>query len=156
VHQDPALLDDRSIVDNMLLPAGATSDRARHDLYRESRTILARLGLEAVAHCRPPELSPSQARRAALARALLLRPGVLVVDEPTTGLDPVSAADVDAALTSVVDDDRAVIVITHHPRTHEHIGALPGARVVVVDAGRVRTFEQPLGEQSVHENGAPS
>jgi ABC-type multidrug transport system ATPase subunit len=138
VHQDPALLDDRTVFDNVLLPAAVQKRATRAVLVDDAAHLLARLGLLPVRNCRPAALSPSQQRRAALARALLLRPGVLIVDEPTTGLDPESAADVDAALVDVVDQQRAVVVVTHHPRTLARLRALPGARVVVVDNGRVR------------------
>jgi len=143
VHQDPALLDDRSVLDNVLLPAAVAGVDDREALRRAAAALLGRLGLHAVAALRPARLSPSQARRAALARALLLRPGVLIVDEPTTGLDPDSAADVDAALLDVVDADRAVVVVTHHPRTLACLRALPDASVVVVDQGRVLPAGEP-------------
>jgi ABC-type multidrug transport system ATPase subunit len=142
VHQDPALLDDRTVFQNVLLPASVQRVGTRAALVDDAAAVLARLGLLAVRHLRPARLSPSQARRAALARALLLRPGVLIVDEPTTGLDPESASDVDGALAAVVDDERAVVVVTHHPRTLARLRALPGARVVVVDAGQVHALER--------------
>ncbi len=139
VHQDPALLDDVDVEHNITLPA-----RAR-GLPADAQPWLLKLRLADVAHLLPSRLSPSQQRRAALARALLLRPGVLIVDEPTTGLDPVAGDDVDDALGSVVDEDdaadnaagRALVVITHHPRTLSRLMALPRSRLVVVDAGRV-------------------
>jgi ABC-type transporter Mla maintaining outer membrane lipid asymmetry ATPase subunit MlaF len=138
VHQDPALLDDRDVLDNVLLPATVAAGAPRVTLEQAAWQLLQRLGLGAAARTRPSRLSPSQARRAALARALLLRPGVLIVDEPTTGLDPGSAADVDAALVDLVAPDRAVVVVTHHPRTLATLRALPGARVIVVEDGRLR------------------
>lgn len=130
VHQDPALLDDLDVVQNVALPARARGKAA------DPRPWLNRLGLQSVLHTRPAQLSPSQARRAALARALVLEPGVLIVDEPTTGLDPIAADDVDDALCSVVSPEHALVVITHHPRTLHRLTAI-GARVVVVEAGRL-------------------
>ncbi len=133
VHQDPALVDDGDVLHNVTLPA-RVAGLAVHD---EARRLLQQLGLLDVASLLPARLSPSQARRVALTRALLLRPGVLIVDEPTTGLDPIASDDVDDALCSVADHERALVVITHHPRTLARLRALPGARVVVVDAGHV-------------------
>ena len=144
VHQDPALLDDLDVLHNVVLPAraqarprGAKHEGQDHDVAAEARAWLQRLGIDDVADRLPLHLSPSQARRAALARALLLRPGVLVVDEPTTGLDPHAGGDVDEALCSVADPARALVVITHHPRTLARLLLLPRSRVVVVDAGRL-------------------
>ena len=129
VHQDPALLDDLDVLHNVALPARVPAAAAR--------PWLQKLGIDDVADLLPVQLSPSQARRAALARALLLAPGVLIVDEPTTGLDPLASGDVDSALCSVVDPQRTLIVITHHPRTLARLLALKTSRVVVVEGGRV-------------------
>jgi ABC-type multidrug transport system ATPase subunit len=137
VHQDPALLDDRTILENVLLPATTRRAAPRGELVEDAGRWLARLGLWTARGARPTQLSPSGQRRASLVRALLLRPGVLVVDEPTTGLDPASAADVDDALVELVAPDRAVVVVTHHPRTLGRLRRVPGASVVVVDGGRV-------------------
>lgn len=133
VHQDPALLDDRSVHDNLLLFADdvADADARARDVAR-SLGISALLGVPAAA------LSPAQARRVALARALVLRPGVLVVDEPTTGLDVVAAAEVDRALVdSVASGSGALVVITHHPRTLAALQAIPGCRTLLVQDGSV-------------------
>jgi ABC-type multidrug transport system ATPase subunit len=146
VHQDPALLDDRTVLENVLLPSSIRQREPRAHLLQRARGLLSRLQLQSVAYARPALLSPSQARRAALARALLLKPGVLIVDEPTTGLDPESAADVDTALLDIVDAERAVVVVTHHPRTLARLGALEGARVVVLHKGRL---EQPVHDTPV-------
>jgi ABC-type multidrug transport system ATPase subunit len=133
VHQDPALLDDRSVHDNLLLFADdvADADARARDVAR-SLGISALLGVPAAA------LSPAQARRVALARALVLKPGVLVVDEPTTGLDVVAAAEVDRALVdSVASGSGALVVITHHPRTLAALQAIPGCRTLLVQDGSV-------------------
>ncbi|MDP2343023.1 MAG: ATP-binding cassette domain-containing protein [Deltaproteobacteria bacterium] len=143
VHQDPALLDDLDVIHNVALPARAKAQR-NGTPAPDPRVWLAKLGVDDVADQLPRHLSPSQARRTALARALLLTPGVLIVDEPTTGLDPHAGDDVDDALCSVVDPQRALIVITHHPRTLARLLALENSSVVVVEAGRVshRTLQE--------------
>jgi ABC-type multidrug transport system ATPase subunit len=138
VHQDPALLDDLDVIHNVALPARSLAHRA-HTRPPDPRPWLQKLGLDDVADRLPLHLSPSQARRTALARALLLTPGVLIVDEPTTGLDPHAGDDVDDALCSVVDARRALIVITHHPRTLARLLALKNSSVVVVEGGRIAT-----------------
>jgi ABC-type transporter Mla maintaining outer membrane lipid asymmetry ATPase subunit MlaF len=155
VHQDPALLDDRTVLDNVLLPATARRVAPRPVLVDEATHLLARLGLLDLRALRPTQLSPSGQRRTALARALLLRPGVLIVDEPTTGLDPDSAADIDDALVDLVDDHRAVVVVTHHPRTLARLRGLPGAIVVVVDGGRVVDDSSPRGDAALAAGATP-
>jgi len=128
VHQDPALLEDRSVRDNLALGLPLTGSDT---LITE---VAARLHLLDVLDVPAHRLSPAQARRAALARALVRSPGILVVDEPTTGLDAIAAADVERALAAVGAGGAAVVVITHHPRTLASLVAR-GARVVVIDAG---------------------
>jgi ABC-type nitrate/sulfonate/bicarbonate transport system ATPase subunit len=132
VHQDPALLDDRSVHDNLLLFALAA------DADDRARDVARSLGISHLLRVPAAALSPAQARRVALARALVLRPGILVVDEPTTGLDVVAAAEVDRALVdSVASGSGALVVITHHPRTLAALQAIPGCRTLLVQDGSV-------------------
>jgi len=144
VHQDPALLDDRSVHDNLLLFAladnanNANNNANAHDVDARALDIARRLGIGQLLPVAAAALSPAQARRVALARALVLRPGVLVVDEPTTGLDVMAAAEVDRALVdSVASGTGALVVITHHPRTLAALQAIPGCRTLLVQDGSV-------------------
>jgi phospholipid/cholesterol/gamma-HCH transport system ATP-binding protein len=114
VHQDPALLDDISVRDNVRFVAErrrVTAVEAETDRWLEA------LALEEVQHERPPTLSPGRLRKVAIARALCTRPDVLIVDEPTTGLDPRAAREVDDALASLRQDGATLIVITHDLRS---------------------------------------
>jgi ABC-type molybdenum transport system ATPase subunit/photorepair protein PhrA len=103
--------------------------------------IVRSLGLEALLQRPAGSLSPAQARRVALGRALVLQPGVLIVDEPTTGLDAVDVEDVGEALVHAAGG-AALIVITHHPRTIGRLGAVPGCRLMRVDAGGLHTVKE--------------
>ncbi len=142
VHQDPALIDDLDVLHNVMLPARGQQRKSTDPWH-----WLAALSIDDVAHRLPCELSPSQARRVALARALMLKPGVLVVDEPTTGLDPDASDNVDDALCCVVDAERALIVITHHPRTLSRLRQLKDASVVVIDDGRARVVTTSMSSE---------
>jgi ABC-type multidrug transport system ATPase subunit len=116
VHQDPALLDDISVRDNVRFVA---ERRLSSGVEEEADRWLAALSLEEVQHERPPTLSPGRLRKVAIARALCTRPDVLIVDEPTTGLDPRAAREVDHALASLRQDGATLIVITHDLRSLE-------------------------------------
>jgi ATP-binding cassette, subfamily C, bacterial CydD len=85
-------------------------------------------------------LSAGQLRRVALARALLRDAPILLLDEPTTNLDPESAADVAAALAEI-PRDRTLIVITHD----DALAARVADRIVRLDAGRV-LLPEPAGQ----------
>jgi ABC-type transporter Mla maintaining outer membrane lipid asymmetry ATPase subunit MlaF len=134
VHQDPALLDTLDVRENIAFAVERAGIPASEVGARVHDTI-ARLGLESVRGRAPHALPVAVQKRVALARALCMNPGVLVVDEPTTGLDPSAAAAVDDALASVDKGGACtLIVITHSPRTLQRLAP----DVVVVEEGRAR------------------
>lgn len=142
VHQDPALLEDRTTLDNVTFAAMAHRLDSATTLER-LREVCDALGLDPLLDVPARLLTPAQARRVALARALMLRPGVLVVDEPTTGLDPIEADDVGEALIRVADE-ATLIVITHHPRTIARLRQTPRCRTWRVDAGTLRLLDEAV------------
>jgi len=102
---------------------------------RRSRTdeVLAALSLEDRAHHRPDQLSGGQRQRVAIARAMVMRPTVLLADEPTGNLDHVSGGEVLAALESLNAEGITLMVVTHDDevaaRSRRHIRMRDG-RVV--------------------------
>jgi ABC-type multidrug transport system ATPase subunit len=145
VHQDPALLDTLSVRENI---AFALVRRLKRDETREVRARVdeaaAALGLTDLLASRPAALSPGAQRRVALARALCLSPSLLVCDEPTTGLDPSAAAEVDWALSQVATGSRTLIVVTHSPRTLERLRP----RRVLVQDGRVLDLDPGTAQEA--------
>lgn len=152
VHQDPALLDDLSIEENVRFALLRKRGRGpRQD--DEVNAWLERLSLASQRHRLPRELTPGALRRAALCRALVLAPEVLVVDEPTTGLDPVAAREVDDALAALATSGSTLIVITHDVRsldrltptlTWVHEGRVAWRGPYPEEARRVRPDTAPL------------
>ena len=130
VHQDPALLDELDVEENVAFAVSRRRDIPKSERAARVDESLHALALTDLRRRMPSSLTVAVQKRVALARALALRPGILVVDEPTTGLDPLSAAGVDDALASL---HGTTIVITHSPRTLERLRP----DIVVVDAGRV-------------------
>ncbi|NRQ31185.1 ABC transporter ATP-binding protein [Nonomuraea sp. NN258] len=119
-------------VDYVAILKEMTRRRARHD---EVRRVLAEVGLSAVGGKRVSALSGGMRRRLGLAQALLGEPDLILLDEPTAGLDPEQRLRF-RELISQIAEERAVVLSTHQT---EDVAALCG-RVVVLKAGR-RVFE---------------
>lgn len=115
VFQNFCLLKDRTLVENVDLPlvyAGLAPAQRR----RRVDDWLARVGLQALGHRRPSEISGGQQQRAAIARAMALEPRIVLADEPTGSLDAATGAHVFDDLLSFCQGTRATcIVATHDP-----------------------------------------
>lgn len=121
------------------------NDRERRT--REVRRVLDLVGLDDLATTRVAKLSGGQRRRVALAQSLLGDPRILVLDEPTTGLDPAQRADLRRTL-SVVAGTCAVLLSTHQT---EDVAALC-ERVVVLAGGSIR-FDGAVSDLVATANG---
>lgn len=114
--QGPALLDWLSLEANVAL-----ASRQRADGLRLAREALVRLGLGAFGHKLPKQVGPGVAKRAAIARALVLQPECLMLDEPTTGLDSEAAAQVTDTIAQLRREGLAAIVVSHDYRALERL-----------------------------------
>jgi ABC-type lipoprotein export system ATPase subunit len=117
VFQFASLLPTLRIVDNVALPA-LLGRRADADAaYGRAAELLARLGLAAQIDAYPSELSSGQQRRAAIARALINTPSLLLADEPTSDLDEETEAEIMAELRDLNRNARMTfIMVTHNLR----------------------------------------
>ncbi len=112
VFQSFHLLPRLTVLENVLLPLRFHRDPPA-DAHRHAHELLDRVGLSERRDHRPSELSGGQMQRAAIARALLLRPALLLADEPTGNLDSRSAADVLALIDEVHAGGQTVVLVTH-------------------------------------------
>jgi lipoprotein-releasing system ATP-binding protein len=112
VFQDHFLLPQCSVLENVLTPTLVATDAG--DTEARARELLGRVGLgERLAH-RPGELSGGERQRVALARALILKPQLLLCDEPTGNLDGASAAAVADLLFELHTQEQAILVVVTH------------------------------------------
>jgi energy-coupling factor transport system ATP-binding protein len=112
VLQDIHLAETATLRDNLSL---ARAVRGLADDSEADTELLERLGLAALAHREAARCSGGERQRAALARALVGRPSVVVVDEPTSQLDEASAERVIALLVELAESGAAVVVASHDP-----------------------------------------
>ncbi len=113
VFQDHYLLPQCTVLENALMPALAAGG-VSPELARRAKGLLSRVGLSARLDHRPAEISGGERQRVALARALLLRPTLVLADEPTGNLDRATAAAMgDLLLDLQTEEQTMLIVVTH-------------------------------------------
>jgi ABC-type lipoprotein export system ATPase subunit len=138
VFQFYHLLPELSVEDNVLLPSMVAHGRfgymaRRRDLRLRAQSLLDDLGLSHRLRHRPVELSGGERQRAAIARALINDPPLLLADEPTGNLDAATGAKVlDALLALRAKSGRTMLIVTHDANT-----AARADRVVRIVDGRV-------------------
>ena len=116
VFQGPSLLAPLTVDENVCLPL-LLQGRSEHEAMPLAHEALERLGVEQLSLKLPEEISGGQAQRAAIARALAMRPALLLADEPTGQLDSETAAQTMTTLLACVKElGSAAIVATHDPK----------------------------------------
>ena len=104
LFQMSALFDSMSVRENLAFPLREHTDMSRKERDDAARLALARVDLEGVEDKYPAQLSGGQRKRVGLARAIILEPELILYDEPTTGLDPLRAAGIDALINKLKDE----------------------------------------------------
>jgi phospholipid/cholesterol/gamma-HCH transport system ATP-binding protein len=133
VFQNDALLDSLSVYDNVAFPLREELGLRGAEVQRRVMAKLDALGLADAKDKLPGELSGGMAKRLGVARALVVEPEILVYDEPTTGLDPLSSRKVD----KLIDEMREKFLVTSVVITHDMATAYEIAdRVMLLDRGR--------------------
>jgi lipoprotein-releasing system ATP-binding protein len=133
VFQDHHLLPQCSVLENVLVPTIARGP-ATPELVDRARQLIARVGLAARAEHRPAELSGGERQRAALARALVHSPVLLLADEPTGNLDRTNAARIaDLLLELQTQEGTMLVVVTHSPALAKRM-----SRQLELDEGKLR------------------
>ncbi len=128
VFQEGALFDSLSVAENVGYKLYEESDMPHDQVRQRVESVLGFIGLAEYIDRMPSELSGGQRRRVAIARAMAAKPRVLLYDEPTTGLDPITATTVDDEILKLRDlENVSSLVVTHQLRdavyvaTHEAV-----------------------------------
>lgn len=133
VFQSPTLLEWHRVIDNVLLPVSLRRRPVAGDLTRAQR-LLAMLGLGDHGQRYPRQLSGGQQSRVALARALILRPALLLLDEPFAALDAITREELQRdLLTMCASEGTTVLFVTHDIAEAVFLAD----RITLMDTGRI-------------------
>ena len=132
LFQSAALFDSMNIYDNVGIGLRASNRYSDTEIRRISEESLTRVGLEDVGEKFPAELSGGMRKRVGLARVVAMRPQYILYDEPTTGLDPVTSAQIAHMIKELQTDlDVTSIIVTHDIPT----GFFLADKIVLLDQG---------------------
>ena len=123
LFQNAALFDSIRVGENVEFPLRRHSRLPDEEIRSRARHLLAQVGLDREYDKMPADLSGGMRKRAGLARALALEPAILLADEPSAGLDPVTAGEIDALLVTLKkQSNTTLVVVTHNIPSARTIG----------------------------------
>ena len=122
LFQEAALFDSITVGENVAFPLRRHTDWPDLKIREVARAKLADVDLQDDYNKMPAELSGGMRKRAGLARAMALDPDILLVDEPSAGLDPITAGEIDQLLVDLKRRGTTLVVVTHNIPSARHIG----------------------------------
>ncbi len=140
LFQNAALFDSISVGENVAFPMRRHSDLADAEIRKRAQAKLASVGLEKEYEKMPGDLSGGMRKRAGLARALALDPTILLVDEPSAGLDPITADEIDQLLLGLKEQGGVtLIIVTHNIPSARRLGD----QLLMLHEGRIVASGSP-------------
>jgi phospholipid/cholesterol/gamma-HCH transport system ATP-binding protein len=140
VFQHATLFDSMTLLENVALPLRKHRGLSEKDAEVEALRYLDMVHLREFARSRPAELGDGTRKRAAIARALTVSPEYVLFDEPTTGLDPVSARRIDKLIRELADEQRMTAIVVSHDLVSMFAVA---DRIALIYRGVVHTVGTP-------------
>lgn len=131
VFQDFNLLDNFSIQDNIFLPL-VLSGKGYIEMSRKLKPIVKKLGIDDILSKFPYEISGGQKQRAAVARALITSPEIILADEPTGALDSKSTDHLLKMFMEINNEGQTILMVTHSTKAASHAN-----RVLFIKDGEV-------------------
>ena len=134
LFQYSALFDSLSVADNVAFPLRRHTRLPEKEIADSVRERLAAVGLESELDKMPLDLSGGMRKRVGLARALALNPSILLVDEPSSGLDPITTREIDKLLIDLKSSNKTtIVVVTHNVPSARRIGD----KLIVLNEGHI-------------------
>jgi phospholipid/cholesterol/gamma-HCH transport system ATP-binding protein len=166
LFQAGALFDSMSIFDNVAFPLVEKTHLSRPEIARQVLEMLAQVGLEGMEKKYPSEMSGGMQKRAALARALVRRPKILMLDEPTTGLDPTRTHSIHELVRATQKKFGLTAVMVSHDvpqvfQVSDRVAYMHGGKVELngtvaeVTAARNENFQSFLAGRAAGEDERP-
>lgn len=134
LFQDAALFDSLSVFENVAFPLRRHSKKSNEEIRAIVKEKLQHVELEKEQNTMPAQLSGGMRKRAGLARALALDPQILLVDEPSSGLDRITAAEIYRLLTRLKEKRNVTLVVVTHDVAGVHTFA---DRFAVLNQGKI-------------------
>ena len=135
LFQHAALYDSLTVEQNVEFPLlHHKKEMSKSDRAVRVRELLAEVGMEGALAKMPSDISGGMQKRVGLARAMALEPDILLLDEPTAGLDPISSGEIDDLVLKLQQEHQvAFIVVTHDLHSAKTIAS----RLALLDKGNV-------------------
>jgi phospholipid/cholesterol/gamma-HCH transport system ATP-binding protein len=156
VFQHATLFDSMTLLENVALPLRKHRHLRERAAEAEAMRYLEMVHMQSFAHSYPAELGDGTRKRAAIARALTVQPEYVLFDEPTTGLDPVSARRIDKLIRELADAQKMTSIVVSHDLTSifgiaDRVALIyRGVVHAVGTPAEIRASQDPVVQQFIH------
>ncbi|MBN2057136.1 ABC transporter ATP-binding protein [bacterium] len=157
LFQGAALFDSMTVAENVAFPLVEHTSKSRAEIAVLAEEKLSMVGLAGISGKRPSDLSGGMRKRVGLARALAMEPAIMLYDEPTTGLDPITGDAIDRLIVKLRDQlHMTSITITHDMasafRIASRIAMLYKGKIIQVDSPeRIKTTDNSIVREFVKD-----